>query len=99
MLDLEKAKNILQSEINNREKAKSEWEQYRASNETYLKPVADYLESVAEKTYIKYRSRFNGMCDILYEMGYLVLIDDDNSIRVESRIFLDNVDLDDEFPF
>ena len=78
MLDLENVKSMLQSGVNHREEARAAWEHYRTSNEKYL-------AEVYEKIYIKYRSRYNGMCDILFEMGYLVCIDDDNIVRVEKN--------------
>ena len=91
MLDVENFKTMLQCEVNHREESKAAWEHYRTSNDSYL-------ETVYEKMYIKYRSRYNAMCDILYEMGYLVFINDDNTVRVEKRSNSDNLSVD-EIPF
>ena len=78
MLDVEKVKTILQAEIDKREKAKAKWEKYRSSDNIYL-------EEFYERRYHSYVSRFDGMCDMLFDLGLLAWSNDDNVVIVEKR--------------
>ena len=78
MLDVEKVKTILQAEIDKREKAKAKWEKYRSSDNIHL-------EELYERRYHRYVSRFDGMCDMLFDLGLLAWSNADNVVIVEKR--------------
>lgn len=79
MLDLENVKTILQSEANKREKAKAKMLKYRESENKAL-------YECYEKRYNMYRFRVDGMCDMLYDLGYLAWVNDENEVFVEKRV-------------
>lgn len=78
MLDVENVKTILQSEVNKRENAKAKWEKYRTSENKSK-------EDLYERRYHMYCSRFDGMCDMLFELGWLAWSNDDNEVFLEKR--------------
>lgn len=80
MLDVEKVKSLLQDEIDKREKAKVKWLMYRTSYDN------EYLEELYERRYHRYCSRFNGMCDLLFDLGILAWCNDDYKVCVEIRV-------------
>ena len=79
MFDVENAKIILQAEVDKREKAKAKLKKYRASENKAL-------EECYEKRYNMYRFRFDGMCDLLYDLGFLAWANDENEVFVEKRV-------------
>lgn len=79
MLDVENVKAILQAEVNKREKAKAKWLKYRSSDN-------EYLEELYERRYHRYCSRFNGMCDMLFDLGLLAWCNDEYDVCVEKRV-------------
>ena len=82
MLDVENVKTILQSEVKKREEAKSKFEKYRSSGNRSL-------EQFYERRYNKYTSRFDGMCDMLFDLGILVWTNDGDDVIVEKRVTSD----------
>lgn len=95
MLDVEKVKTLLQAELDEREKAKAKLEKYRSSENKAR-------EELYEKLYNMYRFRFDGMCDMLYDLGYLAWAwsnDDKTVVFVEKRVDGETFSLVDEIPF
>ena len=86
MLDVENVKTILQSELKKREKAKSKFEKYRSSGNRSL-------EEFYERRYNMYISRFDGMCDMLFDLGILVWTNDGDDVIVEKRVTSDEIPL------
>ena len=86
MLDVENVKTILQSELKKREKAKSKFEKYRSSGNRSL-------EQFYERRYNMYISRFDGMCDMLFDLGILVWTNDGDDVIVEKRVTSDEIPL------
>ena len=82
MLDVENVKTILQSEVKKREKAKSKFEKYRSSGNISL-------EQFYERRYNMYISRFDGMCDMLFDLGILAWANDGDDVIVEKRVTSD----------
>ena len=66
MLDVENVKNVLQAEVYKREKAKAKFYKYRSSGN---KSQEDFYK----RRYNLYCNRFDGMCDMLYDLGYLAI--------------------------
>ena len=79
MLDFENIKIVLQYEADERERAKAKLKKYRASENKAL-------EDCYEKRYNMYRFRFDGMCDMLYNLGILAWSNDENEVFVEKRV-------------
>ena len=79
MLDVGNVKIILQAEVDKREKAKAKLEKYRAAENKAL-------EELYEKRYNMYRFRFDGMCDLLFDLGLLAWSNDDNVVIVEKCV-------------
>ena len=93
MLDVENVKNVLQAEVYKREKAKAKFYKYRSSGN---KSQEDFYK----RRYNLYCNRFDGMCHMLYELGYLAWANDDNSkVFVEKRVDGEIFSLADELPF
>ena len=86
MLDVENVKTILQSEVKKREKAKSKFEKYRSSGNKSL-------EEFYQRRYNMYISRFDGMCDMLFDLGILVWTNDGDDVIVEKRVTSDEIPL------
>ena len=79
MLDVENVKTILQSELKKREKAKSKFEKYRSSGNRSL-------EEFYERRYNMYISRFDGMCDMLFDLVILVWTNDGERVKPRREI-------------
>lgn len=90
MFDIEKAKTILQNEVDKREEAFS-----RYYNAFSASSFSEYVVEFQHRRYVKFCSRLCGMMDMLFDMGYLVWVNDDKKIVIEKRVDY----LEDEIPF